>query len=573
LNIINDILDFSKLEAGKITLEHVEFSLREAIDDVLTMLAPTAHEKNLEIIPLIHADLPVNITSDPLRFRQVISNLVNNAIKFTEQGTILIEAVLQNPATLQICITDTGIGLSEQQRKDLFNAFTQANNLANRQGKGTGLGLTISKHLIERMGGMIDLDSNPGEGSKFWFTIPLGACFEKSKTMLAGNRILYFDDHPTARQALIHFLNFYEMTGDTTETLDQFVEKAVELNAQYDAVIIGLNQPERISMVQITHINNLHLPVIFLLNSTDPAIIARLKQQDLVECQPKPISHAKLYNSLCSNLTSTDTPPQTRLSNEPFEFGNMRVLAVDDNEANLKLVCALLDDLGVDVTAATNGSDAVTLANQSRFDLIFMDVQMPGMNGIEATERIHSLNISEQHTPVVALTAHAFTDEIEHLLNSGMDDYIIKPIDEFYLRAMLLKWVRFDEAKSAKSEPSDPIVDWELAYRLAGGKKELAEEMLNMLLSTLPNDLAQIKAAFDSDNLVSLKDAVHRLNGATRYCGVPGLQSIVKDLETLIKQEKQDRLEDAMNQLCLEVDSLQTWAAANLASTSVPNNS
>lgn len=263
-----------------------------------------------------------------------------------------------------------------------------------------------------------------------------------------------------------------------------------------------------------------------------------------------------------------DTPPysspQTAVLNDTLEFADIRVLAVDDNEANLKLLCILLDDLGVDVTAATNGHEAVELANQSRFDLIFMDVQMPAMSGIEAAERIHALRVADRPTPVVALTAHALTDEIEDLLNSGMDDYIIKPINEFYLRTMLLKWVSFDAGKPVKPvKPVAPIVDWELAYQLAGGKKELAEEMLSLLLSSMPDDLAQIKSAYDSHNLVSLKDAVHRLHGAIRYCGVPGLHSLVKNLETMIKQNKWDRLDDAMNQLYSEISSLQSWAAAN----------
>jgi CheY-like chemotaxis protein/HAMP domain-containing protein len=246
---------------------------------------------------------------------------------------------------------------------------------------------------------------------------------------------------------------------------------------------------------------------------------------------------------------------------DTLEFANISVLAVDDNEANLKLLCALLDDLGVDAASATNGHDAVEMANDSHFDLIFMDVQMPVMNGIEATQRIHALHAGEQHVPVVALTAHAFADEIEDLLNSGMDDYIIKPINESYIKTMLLKWVRFDGGNPPK--PVATVVDWELACQLAGGKKELAEEMLSMLLSTMPSDLAQIKAAYDSKNLVSLKDAVHRLHGAIRYCGVPALHSVVENLETVIKQDERERVDDAMKGLFREVGALQTWAAAN----------
>lgn len=256
--------------------------------------------------------------------------------------------------------------------------------------------------------------------------------------------------------------------------------------------------------------------------------------------------------------TPQDSSPQTAVHIDTLPFADIRVLAVDDNEANLKLLCILLDDLGVDVTAATNGPEAVALAGQSRFDLIFMDVQMPVMSGIEAAERIHALR---RATPVVALTAHALADEIENLLNSGMDDYIIKPINESCLRTMLLKWVSFDAGKPVK--PVAPVVDWKLAYQLAGGKKDLAKEMLSMLLSSMPDDLTQIKSAYDSHNLVSLQDAVHRLHGAIRYCGVPGLHSLVKNLETMIKQDKWDQLDDAMNQLYSEVSSLQSWANAN----------
>jgi two-component system sensor histidine kinase BarA len=267
---------------------------------------------------------------------------------------------------------------------------------------------------------------------------------------------------------------------------------------------------------------------------------------------------------------TTDAMELSNTGDDPLGYTNIRVLAVDDNEANLKLVCALLDDLGVDARKASSGHDAVELARKTRFDLIFMDVQMPAMDGLEATEKIHANETGEQHTPVVALTAHMLADEIDQLLNSGMDDYIVKPINELYLRSMLLKWVRFDHSIAAK--PAARVVDWELAYRLAGGKKELAEEMLSLLLSTMPGDVAEIKTAYDSYNLQSMKDAVHRLHGAIRYCGVPTLHGVVKNLETMLKQDRRDGLDDAVNQLYDEVGSLQNWAAANNRSSSLAQN-
>ena len=429
----------------------------------------------------------------------------------------------------------------------------------------------MSKHLIARMDGKIDLESIPGQAPRIRFAIPLESHEDRSDTMLAGNRILYYDRQPAARQAMLHFINFYDMTGDTTETLDQLIDRAVDRSMQYEGLIIGLDQAAQISMQQITDINTLDLPVVFLLNESDQQTIAGLNRPDLIECLPKPLSHAKLYKTLCRHLPPRDSYTQTAPGSDTLNFADFRVLAVDDNAANLKLLCALLDDLGVQVTTAADGTQAVALASQARFDLIFMDVQMPGMDGVEATGIVHALNNPNEHTPVIALTAHALPHEIEILLNAGMDDYIIKPVNDHYLRAMLFKWIRFDEVKQVKptfdkDEPTsdkDTGVDWELALRLAGGKKDLAEEMMSMLLSALPDDLAQIKSAYDSDDLESLKDSVHRLNGAIRYCGVPGLHNTIRDLETRIKQDETDELADTMQQLYKEVESLQDWAAAN----------
>lgn len=408
LLIINDILDISKIEAGKLRIDRMLFDIRECVEETLTLLAPNAHEKNLVLIPLIYSDVPTRVLGDPLRIKQIITNLVSNAIKFTDIGSVIVRVMLEtetpSQALVRISVTDTGIGLSPAEQKDLFQAFNQLKMGTARNTGGTGLGLVICKKLVEQMGGNIGLESESQKGSTFWFTFQVDKYFE-----------------------------------------------------------ISLDKP-----------------------------------------------------------TLTITPPPKKITS-PWN-----VLAIDDNPENLKLITALLEDMGLNVTALDSGVKAIDFIREQHFHLIFMDIRMPNMNGIETTHIIRKIegNLNRKPTPIIALTAHALMGERETLLESGIDDCLTKPIDESSLKTVIYKWIQKNEATK--------IIDWDLGYKLAGGKQELAKELLDKLLESLPKDKLQINEAYQNKNLELMRDRVHHLHGACCYCGVPQLKRSAYSLENAI---------------------------------------
>ncbi|HHM7818793.1 TPA: ATP-binding protein [Pseudomonas aeruginosa] len=530
LGIINEILDFSKIEAGKLVLENLPFNLRDLIQDALTMLAPAAHEKQLELVSLVYRDTPIQLQGDPQRLKQILTNLVGNAIKFTQGGTVAVRAMLEDEsddrAQLRISVQDTGIGLSEEDQQALFKAFSQADNSLSRQAGGTGLGLVISKRLIEQMGGEIGVDSTPGEGAEFWISLSL----PKSRDD---------NEEPGASWAAIHppeelsqsFWEF-ERLGCKTLVLCPTTEQA-----QYHATL----PDEQVE--------------------AKPACTRKLqrKLQELLQVRP----------------TRSDKP-HAMVSGRP-----PRLLCVDDNPANLLLVQTLLSDLGAQVTAVDSGYAALEVVQRERFDLVFMDVQMPGMDGRQATEAIRRWEAEREVSPVpvIALTAHALSNEKRALLQAGMDDYLTKPIDEQQLAQVVLKWTGLSLGQSLASMSRAPqlgqlsVLDPEEGLRLAAGKADLAADMLAMLLASLAADRQAIRQARDNDDRTALLERVHRLHGATRYCGVPQLRAACQTSETLLKQND-PAAAAALDELDKAIEALAETASAttHLSSTSLDSS-
>ena len=577
LGIINEILDFSKIEAGKLVLDSIPFNLRDLVQDTLTILAPAAHAKQLELLSLIYRDTPSSLVGDPLRLKQILTNLVSNAIKFTREGTIVVRAMLEDEqednAQLRISVQDTGIGLSPQDVRTLFQAFSQADNSLARQPGGTGLGLVISKRLIEQMGGEIGVDSTPGEGSQFWISLSLPKAHDDIEQQppqpLLGRRAAIVDGHELARQALEHQLEDCGLSVSlfaSFEQLLQGVQAGFQAGMPFDFAVLGANlgnlSPEQLGQYH-QQLERSHCQCVVLCPTTEQALYHPFLPNGHGQLLSKPTCTRKLRRLLLELVQPrrplVDTAPGLGGQRQP------KILCVDDNAANLLLVQTLLEDLGAEVLAVDNGYAAVQAVQGEPFDLVLMDVQMPGMDGRACTEQIRLWENTQSGSPlpIVALTAHAMANEKRALLHSGMDDYLTKPISERQLAQVVMKWTglslgagpleRIEEQQAEGQEL--PVLDPEEGLRLAAGKPDLAADMLSMLLASLASDREAIRAAREAQDRHMLIEQVHRLNGASRYCGVPQLRAACQRSETLLKQEHPqaqqalDELDGAINRL------------------------
>lgn len=559
LGIINEILDFSKIEAGKLVLDSIPFNLRDILQDTLTILAPAAHAKQLELVSLVYRDTPISLVGDPLRLKQILTNLVSNAIKFTREGTIVARAMLdddnEDTAQLRISVQDTGIGLSTQDVRALFQAFSQADNSLSRQPGGTGLGLVIAKRLVEQMGGEIGVDSTPGEGSTFWISLSLPKARDDAEDRpappLLNRRIAIVESHDLARQALQHQLEESGLVVSAFPSAHKMIlaVEAAKLGRQpIELAVLGVTShdmpPEQLQQ-HVRNLEQLGCQPLVLCPTTEHTLYQPRVPNPHSQLQAKPSCTRKLRRSLAALIN----PKRLSLNLEgDLETGNSRmakVLCVDDNPANLLLVQTLLEDLGAEVRAVDSGLAALQAVQNEHFDLVLMDVQMPQMDGRETTERIRHWESAQSgpSLPIVALTAHAMANEKRALLHCGMDDYLTKPISERQLAQVVLKWTGLVlHLKPARGQetPRDVgpllVLDAQEGLRLAAGKADLAADMLAMLLAALDSDRQAIRAARDNADVAAQIEQVHRLHGATRYCGVPQLRAACQRSETLLKQ-------------------------------------
>ncbi|GEB71905.1 two-component sensor histidine kinase BarA [Pseudoalteromonas carrageenovora] len=555
MTIISDILDFSKLEAGAMELESIQFQLRDAVNEVMTLLAPSAHEKQLELSIYINQHVPDDLTGDPTRFKQVLINLLSNAIKFTEKGSIKVDIshrlLDDERASLLVSVTDTGVGIPMAKRDSLFTPFGQADSSITRKFGGTGLGLIITKHIVEAMSGRITLNSAPGNGTCFTFNSVFNLpnhifTNDLPSKSLIGKRILYLEPHEHTHHAVLSLLTQWQSNVTACFNETSFLDAIKNSEYKYDICLIG-------HMASVDDMQQLKSYVKAVRESTDYLyLMLNTVSHNMREafigsgadaCLSKPLNHRKLCEVLAAPYR-LDHPTHNIEQNEQALLP-LKVLVVDDNDANLKLICTLLKEQVEVVETAHNGSQAYSLSKSHKYDVIFMDIQMPIMDGITACKLIRESSLNED-TPIIAVTAHALHSEKEQLLKDGFKGYLTKPIDEDMLSQIICDHspqtpINRDKAKIDIPQSPAPFqstrIDWAQALQRAGGKSELALEMLNMLLLSVPETLTLLAKAIESNDCKQVLSIVHKFHGACCYTGVPKLKSLAETIETSLKSE------------------------------------
>jgi two-component system sensor histidine kinase BarA len=556
LSIINDILDFSKLDAGKMIIEKIPFSIRESIEDTLTLLAPSAHKKNIELSFRVSPQLPDSLIGDAMRIKQVMVNLASNAIKFTDKGSVDINleghVIGKNRYKIRVTVQDTGIGISNQQKNLIFQAFGQGDKSVTRIYGGTGLGLVISQRLVSEMHGGIGFESRENEGSTFWFTFQceintIPTLQLPAPESLIGKAILYYEPHAASRLATSEILASWQMKTTCISQRSDMNELLAnkKLLSSFDFALIGhdvrpsaLNEVKKFIFILKDIIPSIHLAN----NSNSPSLHEALISSGAKTCLSKPITVQRLSKTLAP--TKIIGPNNLTTSSE--QKVPIKVLAVDDNDANLKLINELLLEQVTDVITATDGTQAVELCRHEKFALIFMDIQMPVLDGISALAIIRQQTLNE-HTPIIAVTAHVFGEEKDKLLDNGFNSFITKPIDEAMLHHSIYEYCDSTllayHPKLVAPTPRDinnsrpKIIDWKLALKRAGHKKMLAKDMFIGLVNSLPESKANISEALISQDIEQLKVLIHKLNGACCYSGVPSLGKVTHELETELKRD------------------------------------
>ncbi|MBA3009930.1 MAG: response regulator [Proteobacteria bacterium] len=466
LDIINDILDYSKIESGKVELENIDFDLRMMIESVGDLLAVKAHEKGLEYVPRIHPDVPYLLRGDPGRLRQVLINLIGNAIKFTEKGEVSLFIGLENEdatnAHIRLSVTDTGIGIPKDRMDRLFKSFSQADSSTTRNYGGTGLGLTISKKISEMMGGKIGVESENGKGASFWFTAvfekqPLGK--EKKELIpdnIRGKRVLIVDDNETNRYVMREQLKLwgcrYGEASSGAHALE-YLRKAFLEKDPYQIAIVDMQMPKMdgeelgVKIKQSPELKGISLILMTSMGYRGDA--KKFEEIGFGAYLTKPVKQSHFYDCLAmvsgyKKNSDENNPGMITIHtlNEKIKH-NKRILLVEDNQINQKVALNVLKKIGYYADIASNGVEAIAFLKEKKYDLVLMDCQMPGMDGYEATAHVRDPNceVLNHDVPIIAMTAHAMKGDREKCIKAGMDDYLTKPVKRDDLDDMIRKWL------------------------------------------------------------------------------------------------------------------------------------
>ncbi|MBF0256619.1 MAG: response regulator, partial [Gammaproteobacteria bacterium] len=605
LGIINDILDFSKIEAGRLEMEAISFSLDEVITHVSNVVAHKAQEKGLEFLIDRDPAIPQQMIGDPLRLGQVLINLLNNALKFTEQGEVLLDIRLaeltSRQLSLQISVSDTGIGMNPEQQAKLFQAFSQADDSTTRKYGGTGLGLSISRQLVRLMGGQIEVASEPDAGSRFSFTAHFKRLDEPQEVprvsdSLRSLRVLVVDDNEHSREILSHSLVELGCQADSAFSAgDCFIllAKAEARGAPYELILMDWQMPE-MDGVEATRLVKQVLPLqqkpaVFLVTAYGRDDIYRAAEEVGADSVlHKPVSHSSLCDTLLMQFDQSpelcaegeaDRPAPLNLGVEPSSrgLGGGRVLLVEDNEINQQIALELLGLAGIQVQVANNGKEAVDcLLSEDApvFDAVLMDLQMPVMDGIEASQRIIASGRHPQ-LPIIGLTAHALVEERERCLSLGMVEHVTKPIDPDLLYLALERHMRGRSAQGeipqARSEslldqpqealiPVIPGVNVEAGLRRLLGNRKLYLQLLERFVERQQATTVEIKRLLEAGERLAAQRSAHTCKGVAGNIGALSLCQRAAALEVMIRDGAEA---DSLNQTLVEFDEeLQATCAA-----------
>ncbi len=583
LNIINDILDFSKIEAGKLTVEPVPFDLQNAVEEVGEIFAAEVAKKGLDLIIRIAPDAPRYIIGDPGRVRQVLTNLLGNAVKFTSAGHVLIslqcKGRTESQAQLSFSVEDTGLGIAADKLDRIFNKFTQADSSTTRRFGGTGLGLAISKQLTELMGGTIAVTSQPGKGSTFSFTLPFGLSREPQpvtppQKFLDGVRVLIVDDNEVNRRVLHEQITCWRMRNGGFASGAEALTKLREARAAGDPFLIAILDHQMPGMDgemlarAIKADPELRSTMLVMLTSLGTSEgTARLKDAGVFACLLKPVRASKLWNVLAEawGAHTRQSPVQllTRATSaKPGPAGKLarkvhaRILVVDDNTTNQKVARLMLESLGCRVDLSADGQEALDMLELLPYDVVFMDCEMPEMDGYEATAEIRRRHSDGRRVPVVAMTAKAIQGDRERCLEAGMDDYISKPVRMEDLEVVLARYASGNSNDNAaqsgpKSAPAtappealgpalDPAVTASLRKLAMATKWSLLNEIYDSFLSSAVDELAAIRAGVVGNDAAGLRNAAHKFKGASANLGASHLAELCRQLEVLCEAGRVD---------------------------------
>ncbi len=595
MGIINDILDFSKIESGKFELENYPIEVREWLGDTVRTLGIRAHAKKIELAFDIEDTVPQFVLGDGLRLRQIILNLVGNAIKFTERGEVFVSVKVaqhtDDHVQLHFAVSDTGIGMTPEQQARVFEAFEQADTSMTRRYGGTGLGLSISTRLVSLMGGRLKVHSQPGHGSTFEFAIdfqkPTASPPDQQRSLdlelLTGLRVLIVDDNDTNRRILLRMCQNWRMTpiavADATSALDQ-LRKASETGPPFDLVLTDASMPDIDGFTLASHIQQdrkIGSVVVMMLTSLDQTHGTKdLERLGIKSFLVKPVKQSDLLDAIMLAMDGrrSDSPAPIEVQQTAAQLPPLQVLLAEDSLANQKLAIGLLKRWGHTVTVANNGREAVTLAAQRAFDLILMDVQMPVMDGMEATALIQRQQVQTgQHVPIIAMTAHAMKGDKERCLAAGMDGYVSKPVRPNDLLAAMLSFFTpgleppalLRPTASSRPAPSvatppvphelppDARIDWAAARVIVLEDEDLLREIVEAFLSEAEPLAVELSTALTSADARAVARLAHTLKSNLRTFGV----LCADDMQTIELSAKAGHL-DPVKSLWPEVRPLIT---------------
>ncbi len=604
MEIINDILDFSKIEAGKVELEEVGFEIREVLGDTMKALGMRAHAKGLELVLHIHPEVPEWLIGDPHRFRQIVVNLVGNAIKFTERGEIVFDVRLaqqdEECCRLRCACRDTGIGIAPEQQARIFHAFEQADMSTTRRYGGTGLGLAISSRLVELMGGRITVDSKLGVGSTFQFEVNFRPAAPEAVvtppedvSRFTDLPVLIVDDNETNRRILLEICRNWGMRPvavcGAAQALQQ-LQAASAAGAPFQLVLTDAAMPDVDGFTLAESIQqdpSLGSTVIMMLTSRDGMGDARrCEELGISAYLLKPIKQSELFDAMVLALGVEDSPAeQAAAQTPPITLPPLKVLLAEDSLANQKLACGLLGRWNHQVVIANNGREALSAVLAERFDVVLMDVQMPEIDGLAATAAIREWEAKHGgHLPIIAMTAHAMKGDRERCLEAGMDDYVSKPVRPSHLLAVLARHfppvspdrveTKTFAAANAESLPEaesltdpgaeaattlqppvdastpphadrPPCLDWTHARKATGHDEELLRDVISAYLEEYPRLLAELDEVLRSDNAAVACRLFHTLKGSLRTLGA----SLAPRARQLEEAARQSRLDEVRSQL------------------------